>query len=160
MTFVTAFNPSFIFGAAPPSGTSDAEALKRLDRLAWLLDAAFRVPVIGTRVGADALLNFIPGAGVVFAKGLSAWIIWEARRLGVPKEVLAKMLANLGIDFAISLVPLAGWVGDAFFRANLRNMALLREHLEGRRGGNGFAGDRPDRAAVTIEGEWTRGAAR
>lgn len=155
---MTAFNSAF-FGAVPPSAESDAQALKRLDRLAWLLDSALRVPVIGTRVGADALLNVVPGAGVVFAKGLSAWIIWEARRLGVPREVLGKMLANLGLDFAISLVPLAGWVGDVFFRANLRNMALLREHLEGRRRG-GYGSTGPEREPVTIDGEWTREAAR
>lgn len=157
---MTAFNPSFLFETIKPSPESDAQALRRLDALARFLDSAFRIPVLGTRVGADALLNFVPGFGVVLAKGLTAYIIWEARRLGVPKPVLGKMLANLGIDFAISMVPLAGWVGDAFFRANLRNMALLREHLEGRRRSYAKPEPRQPGTSVTIDGEWTRVDAR
>jgi hypothetical protein len=151
------FDPSFLFAKAAPSAETDAQVLRRLDGLAWFLDAALRLPVLGTRVGADALLNVVPGAGLALAKGLSAYIIWEAHRLGVPRPVLAKMLANLGIDFAISVVPLAGWVGDVFFRANLRNMALLRAHLEERRGSYGPQARQPEPAAPpTIEGEWRR----
>jgi hypothetical protein len=39
------------------------------------------------------------------------------------------MMGNVGLDALISSVPLAGSVGDVFFRANRRNMALLRKHL-------------------------------
>ena len=103
---------------------------RRLDAIARLLDSAIRVPGTNIRFGADALLNVIPGFGVVTAKALSAYLIWEARRLGVPGSTLTRMIANLGVDFAISVVPVIGWVGDAFYRANLKNMALLREHLD------------------------------
>jgi hypothetical protein len=103
---------------------------KRLDAIARLLDSAFVVPGTGFRFGADALLNVIPGFGLVTAKALSAYLIWEARRLGVPNATLARMLGHLGVDFVISAVPLIGWVGDAFYRANLKNMTLLREHLD------------------------------
>jgi hypothetical protein len=40
------------------------------------------------------------------------------------------MARNVGIDFAISATPLVGWMGDVFYRSNLRNMNLLREHLD------------------------------
>lgn len=142
----------------PASAETEAAVLQRLEHLSVFLDSAFRVPVIGTRVGADALLNVVPGFGVLFAKSLSAYIIWEAHRLGVPRRTLAKMLTNLGVDFGISIVPLAGWVGDAFFRANLRNLNLLKAHLHERK-----AGYRPQAGARTaapvIDGQWVRNPA-
>jgi hypothetical protein len=106
------------------------EARARLDALARLLDSAVRVPGTNVRVGADAFLNLIPGVGTLTAKGLSAYLIWEARRLGVPAATLLRMIGNVGVDFVISAVPVVGWVGDAFYRANQRNMALLRAHLD------------------------------
>nr|WP_289852561.1 DUF4112 domain-containing protein [Mesorhizobium liriopis] len=121
-----------------------AATLARLDKLSRLMDAAFRVPVIGTRIGADAFLNLVPGAGPLVSQGMSAWLVWEARRLGVPKSVLLRMLANVGVDLAIGLVPVAGWIGDVFFRANLRNMALLREHLAENPGAPTHASNRRD----------------
>jgi hypothetical protein len=108
----------------------EAVSRARLEALAKLLDSRWRVPGTGIRFGLDAALNFIPGLGTVAAKGLSAYIILEARRLGVPPGTLLRMIGNVGVDALISVVPLAGWVGDAFFRANLRNMALLRRHLD------------------------------
>ena len=99
-------------------------------RLPRVLDSAVRVPGTNIRFGADALLNLIPGVGVLTSKGMSAYLIWEARRLGVPTGTLLRMVGNVGVDFAISAVPLVGWVGDVFFRSNLRNMALLRDHLD------------------------------
>jgi hypothetical protein len=152
----TMFGDQGAFSRAQPTAESDAAAIARLDRLSIMLDSAFRVPIIGTRVGADALLNIIPGVGVVVAKSLTAYIIWEAHRLGVPKRVLGKMLANLGIDFGISIIPLAGWVGDAFFRANLRNVALLKAHLHERAGSHRVKAPMPEHGAPIIDGDWVR----
>ena len=106
------------------------ETRARLDGLARLLDSAVRVPGTNIRFGADALLNLIPGVGTLTSKGMSAYLIWEARRLGVPMSTLLRMSGNVGVDFAISAVPVVGWVGDVCFRSNLRNMALLRDHLD------------------------------
>ncbi|SCY98298.1 DUF4112 domain-containing protein [Microvirga guangxiensis] len=106
------------------------ETRARLDALARLLDSAVRVPGTNVRLGADALLNLIPGVGTLTSKGVSAYLIWEARRLGVPTGTLLRMCRNVGVDFVISAIPLVGWVGDVFYRSNLRNMALLREHLD------------------------------
>lgn len=107
-------------------------ARTRLEVIARLLDSQWRIPGTGVRFGADAVLNLLPGIGLVAAKGVSAYLIWEARRLGVPTGTLLRMVGNVGLDAVISAVPLAGWVGDVFYRANLRNMALLRQHLERR----------------------------
>lgn len=107
---------------------------RRLEAIARVLDSKWRIPGTGIRFGADAALNLLPGLGLVASKGVSAYLILEARRLGVPSGTLLRMIGNVGVDAVISAVPVAGWIGDVFFRANLRNMALLRQHLErGRR---------------------------
>ncbi len=106
------------------------EARQRLDNLARMLDSAVRIPGTSIRLGADAALNLIPGIGTLAAKGVSAYLIWEARRLGAPTSMLLRMAGHVGVDAVISAVPVLGWVGDIFWRANIRNMALLRAHLD------------------------------
>ena len=118
--------------ASPVNDTSlrASETRVRLDVLARFLDSAIRVPGTNVRFGADALLNLLPGIGTLTSKGMSAYLIWEAQRLGVPTRTLVRMAGNVGLDFVISAVPIVGWVGDVFFRSNLRNMGLLREHVD------------------------------
>lgn len=119
---------------APPAEASGRDgSTARLEILARLLDSRWRVPGTGIRFGADALMSLLPGVGPVVSTAVSAYIIWEARRLGVSGGTLLRMIGNVGLDSLISSVPLAGSVGDVFFRANLRNMALLRRHI-GRQG--------------------------
>ncbi|HEV2556059.1 MAG TPA: DUF4112 domain-containing protein [Bosea sp. (in: a-proteobacteria)] len=108
---------------------SRAEILERLDAIARLLDSAIRVPGTQVRIGADALLNVIPGVGTVIAKGVSAYLVYEARRHGLPTLTVCRMAGRVGIDLAISAVPVVGWFGDAFYRANLKNIDELRRHL-------------------------------
>jgi hypothetical protein len=122
------------------------ETRARLDALARFLDSAIRVPGTNVRFGADALLNLIPGIGMLTSKGLSAYLILEARRLGVPATMLLRMVGHVGIDFVISAIPVVGWIGDLFYRSNLRNMALLRDHL-----------DRTHPVTRTIDGTVIRG---
>ena len=103
---------------------------KRLDRLAWLLDNAVRIPGTGIRLGADAALGLIPGVGSAATTMVSAWIIREAWRMDIPVSTLMRMIAYVGFDGLISLVPVVGNVMDIFWRANRKNMALLAEHLD------------------------------
>jgi hypothetical protein len=117
-------------GGADSHGLDREVTRLRLQALARWLDTAFRVPGTSIRIGADALLNVIPGAGTLVAKGLAAYLVLEARRLGVPRTTLLRMIGNVGIDFAISAIPVIGWFGDAFFRANSRNITLLMRHLD------------------------------
>ncbi|MFN4164886.1 MAG: DUF4112 domain-containing protein [Ferrovibrio sp.] len=106
------------------------EARRRLEGLARLLDSAIRIPGTDIRVGLDAALNIIPGIGTLSAKAMAAYIVWEARRLGVPAGTILRMAGNIGIDLVISAIPVIGWFGDIFYRANIRNIELLREHLD------------------------------
>ncbi|WP_367614457.1 DUF4112 domain-containing protein [Teichococcus coralli] len=116
---------------ALPGGAraSDERLRRRLDAIARLLDSRWRIPGTGIRFGADPVLNLLPGIGLLASKGVSAYLLWEAWRLGVPGRTLLRMLGHLGLDTLISAVPVVGWAGDVFYRANLRNMALLRAHL-------------------------------
>jgi len=106
------------------------EELARLDRLALLLDSKWAIP--GTRLtfGVDALAGLVPGAGDIATGLVSAHIIREATRLGIPKPLLARMIGNVALDVVVGTVPLLGSVFDLFFKANRRNMRLLRRHLE------------------------------
>jgi hypothetical protein len=83
------------------------------------------------RFGAESLLRLIPGIGDAAASALSCYLLFEAHRLGVPRLLFARMVANVLLEGAIGTVPLAGDAFDVFFRANRRNVALLRRHFAG-----------------------------
>jgi Domain of unknown function (DUF4112) len=104
--------------------------VERIERLATLLDTAFILPGTNVRFGADALIGLLPGLGDTITTALSAYIVYEAYQLGVPNHVLARMIANVAFDSVTGVVPVAGDVLDVFWRANRRNIRLLREHLE------------------------------
>jgi hypothetical protein len=107
-----------------------AERIARIDRLATLLDTRFVIPFTKFRFGADSLIGLAPGIGDAVTVALSLYIVYEAHRLGAPKTVLARMLGNVAIDGMFGVVPVAGDVFDVMFRANRRNVRILREHLD------------------------------
>jgi hypothetical protein len=118
------------FEASAGARTLDfAARLARLDRLSRLLDAAFGIPGTRFRFGWDAIADALPVAGQVVPHAISAFIVYEAWKMGAPRALIAKMLGNVAIDTAIGAVPVAGMIGDAFFKANIRNVALLRQHF-------------------------------
>lgn len=108
---------------------SRRERIERLDRLATLLDVAFVLPGTNIRFGADALIGFVPGVGDSVTTALAAWIVYEAHKLGVPRRVLIRMAGNVAIDGLIGAVPVFGDLFDVAFRANRRNVRILREHF-------------------------------
>ena len=120
--------------AARELGPEEEIALQRVARLAYWLDDRFRIPGTRRRIGIDGLLGFVPGIGDTATALIASYIVLEAARLGVPKRVLGRMLANVGIDYAIGLVPLVGDLADLGWKANRRNARMLRDHLMARRG--------------------------
>jgi len=117
----------------PPFSPGDAQArLRRIRRLAWLMDAAVRVPGTRLRFGLSGVLGLPPAAGDAAMAAISLYIVYEAYRLGVPRAVLAKMLGNVAIEAAVGSVPVAGDLFDIGFKANLRNISLIDKHLEDR----------------------------
>jgi uncharacterized membrane protein len=112
------------------TGDDEAQALQRLDALAQLTDTAFVLPGTDIRFGLDSVIGLVPGIGDVVSGLISSYLIWEARRLGVSKWILGRMMANTLIDTTIGAIPLAGDLFDVMFKANVKNMSLLRRHLE------------------------------
>ena len=107
-------------------GPLDAVArLARLRRLAWLLDAQFGLPGTRFRFGVNSLFGLAPVAGDVLLGLVSLYIVWEARRLGAPNGLLARMLANIAVEVGGGAIPVLGDLFDVAFKANLRNLALL-----------------------------------
>lgn len=95
---------------------------------AELLDSRFRVPGTGIRFGIDPILSLIPGVGELASPLFTAILFNQALRQRVPKIVMLRMAANALLDALIGAVPIAGNVGDVFWRANTRNLALLERH--------------------------------
>jgi hypothetical protein len=109
--------------------TSRRAAFDRLDMLATVFDTALIIPGTNIRFGAEAVLRLIPGIGDIAASALSFYLLYEASRLGVPKLLLARMAANVILEGAVGVVPVAGDAFDIYFRANRRNIALLRQYF-------------------------------
>jgi C4-dicarboxylate transporter len=105
------------------------ERIDRLDRLSRLLDVAFAVPGTNIRFGAEAIMRLVPGIGDAAASALSCIILYEAHRLGVPRRLMIRMAGNVAIEVAAGAVPIVGDLFDVVFRANRRNVGLLREHF-------------------------------
>lgn len=112
------------------AGGDEAAYIRRVEKLAYLLDGRFNV--LGFRFGWDSIIGLVPGIGDTVTSGLSFIILHHAWKLGVPAPVLAQMVRNIAIDFAVGFVPIAGDVIDAAWRANRRNVRLLKEHLDNR----------------------------
>ena len=114
------------------SATETSQSVVRLEGLARLMDGAFVLPGTNIRVGLDVLIGMVPVAGDVVSGVISSYMIWEARQLGAPKWLIARMMANTLLDTTVGAIPILGDAFDVMFRANMKNMALLRRHMEKR----------------------------
>lgn len=107
----------------------DRQTLERLRHLSYLLDSAFRIPVLGYRVGWDAIIGLVPGLGDAVGMLFSGYIVFEAARLGVRKSVLARMAFNVALETILGAIPIIGDLFDAVWKANIRNVRLLERAL-------------------------------
>jgi hypothetical protein len=103
---------------------------RKLRRVAVLMDGLVRVPGTRFRLGLNSLIGLPPGAGDAMLAAVSLWIVWEAARLGVPRAKIVRMLGNVAIETALGSVPVVGDLLDVAWKANLRNLAIIEEHLE------------------------------
>jgi hypothetical protein len=115
------------------------ERIARIDALATLLDTAVSLPGTNVRFGLDALLGLVPGIGDVITTAMALYIVHEARQLGAPGFVIARMLANVALDGLVGTVPVLGDAFDVMWRSNRRNMRLLQAWLARDQGGAGSA---------------------
>jgi hypothetical protein len=110
------------------SGEAEAK-LRRIRRLAWLVDAAFVIPGTKFRFGLNSLIGLAPGAGDAVLGVLSLYIIYEAAQLGVPRALLLRMIGNVVIEVVGGSIPLIGDLFDVALKANIRNIRVLERHL-------------------------------
>jgi hypothetical protein len=109
------------------------QRLARLEAIGNLLDMAFIVPGTNVRYGIDGLIGLIPVVGDIITTAIALWVVREARALGAPRYLVARMLANVAIDGAVGAVPLLGDAFDVAFKANVRNIRMLRRWIDKQR---------------------------
>lgn len=102
-----------------------ARRRERLRKLAILMDSSLEIPVFQIRFGLDPILGLLPVLGAIVTLGAGLYTIYEAIRLGTSKTIIAKMLLNIGIDFAAGEIPVIGDIFDVAFKAHMRNLRLL-----------------------------------
>ncbi len=108
--------------------TRHGQTIAQLDKLAWLLDESVRLPG-GFKIGVESIVGLVPGFGDALGFLLSLVLVIKARNLGASRGLQSRMLANSVIESAIGTIPLLGDVFDFWFKANKRNIKLLRDHL-------------------------------
>lgn len=99
---------------------------RELEVLSRLMDNQFRIPVLGWRFGLNAIIDLIPHFGDIATTIVALYILVSAVRYRVPKITLLRMGLNVGIYFVAGLVPFAGYLFDAWWKPNIRNLNLLR----------------------------------
>ena len=114
---------------------------RRIEAMEGLLERLVTIPGSKRQFGLDVMLDLIPGIGSIAAGGLGAWMIWEARNLGMSKWQMTRMAANVGVDTLLGAIPWVGAIPDFFFRSNTRNLRIIKRHL-----------DRHHPATVTLDG--------
>ncbi len=109
-----------------------------VERLSYLLDEQFRVPGTRFRFGLDPIMNLIPFLGDMSGFLISAALVLTMAKNGASSKIVTLMLINIILDATIGGIPVIGQVFDFFFKANTRNIRLLREHYyEGKHSGSG-----------------------
>lgn len=104
-----------------------AKVDNNLERLGWLMDDLFRIPVLGWRFGLDALIGLVPGLGDTTTALVSFYILAAAVRYRVPKITMLRMGLNIGIDYLFGSLPLVGDFADAWWKSNQKNLDILRK---------------------------------
>jgi hypothetical protein len=103
---------------------------QRVEALEKVLERAFTVPGTNFKVGLDAIVGLVPVVGDWIAGAMSAYLIWEARNLGMSKWQLARMTGNAAFDTAVGMIPFAGDLFDLAFKSNSRNLRIIKRHLD------------------------------
>ena len=121
-----AISPMDRYGRSPARAGTTSPA--DMEALAWLLDNSIPIPGTARRIGLDAVIGLVPGLGDVVSGGLGILVVARAVQLGLPGVVIARMLVNVALDFVIGSIPVIGDAFDLWFKANARNVDLVRRY--------------------------------
>lgn len=108
---------------------SQAATLRRIRQIGHLLDNAIHIPGTSIRLGLDPILGLLPGGGDFLGMIFSAYVVLTAAQMGVPREVLTRMVSNIILDTVAGSVPLVGDLFDVAWKSNTKNIQLLHEHI-------------------------------
>ncbi|MDF5706251.1 MAG: DUF4112 domain-containing protein [Nostoc sp. S4] len=103
--------------------------LNRIRKLSRLMDTSIHIPLTRIRIGIDPIIGLVPGAGDLISTAFSAYIIILAARFGISRQDLTKMIFNVALEAVVGTVPFVGDLFDAFYKSNIRNLAILEQHL-------------------------------
>lgn len=125
------FKPQYVVPLRKPRNDIEAQRLyNHIRTLAYYLDA---IPFLGRRlpfnIGVDSIIGLIPGVGDYIGLVLSTYALVLCILFGLPITLLAMMIFNIVLDCFLGLIPLLGDALDVAFKANLRNLRLLEDHL-------------------------------
>ena len=113
-----------------PLGQDALSVRRRVEAMERVMEGLFVIPGTNRKVGMDVVLDIIPIAGSTIAAGIGMWMAWEARNIGMSKVQMARMFGNVGVDWALGMIPFVGAIPDFFFRSNTRNLRIIKRHLD------------------------------
>ncbi len=122
--------PPRIIAMQLPTGTDAASVRARVTAMEKLLERSLVIPGINLPIGLDVIVGLVPVLGEIVTTAMGAYIIWEARNLGMSRWQQARMGANVLFDTAIGAIPLVGDVADLAFRSNTKNLKLILRHID------------------------------
>ena len=122
--------PTPDLGSIVSLGRDATSVRKRIEALEHVLEGLFTIPGTKRKVGLDVILDILPVGGDVIGAAMGAYMVWEARNLGMSKVQMARMFGNVGTDFLFGLIPFVGAIPDFFFRSNTRNLRIIKKHLD------------------------------
>lgn len=109
--------------------STKTKKLKRLQTIGKLLDNSIPIPLTNYKIGLDPIIGLFPAVGDYLTFFVSAYIVYEAARLGAKQDTLIKMTTNILVDALLGSVPVAGDVFDVAWKANQQNLELLEKDL-------------------------------
>jgi hypothetical protein len=116
--------------ALPAMGKDPAAVRQRVEAMELLLERCFHIPGTKIPVGLDSIIGLVPILGDLVTAAMGAYLVWEARNLGMSKWQLMRMTANVGIDTAVGAIPLIGDAFDFIWRSNSKNLRIIKKHLD------------------------------
>jgi len=109
-----------------------------ISRFSHLMDEQFRFPGTQFRFGLDPILNLVPFVGDMAGLLISGGLLMAMAKKGASNKLVVLMSVNILLDATIGAIPLIGQIFDFFFKANTRNIRLMKEHyLENKHQGSG-----------------------
>jgi len=114
----------------PGFGRDPASIRRRIEAMEAVLEGLFVIPGTNRRVGLDSLVGLVPVVGDLATAAMGAWMVWEARNLGMSKWQLTRMAGNVGVDTLVGAIPFAGDIFDFLYKSNTKNLRIIRKHLD------------------------------